>query len=79
MGAGPAASNVAAAWLSSYASMRDRSAEYAEIEDQWRSLLRELRGVAEFEILIPDGLLDSFPQRFRPGIRGAGCWPEGSR
>ena len=34
--------NVAAAWLSSYASVRDRSSENAEMESRWRSLRKEL-------------------------------------
>ncbi len=34
--------NVAATWLSLYASLRDRSAENAEMDGRWRSLLREL-------------------------------------
>jgi hypothetical protein len=66
--------NVATAWLSSYASVRDRGAEYAEIENRWRSLLREFEGVAEFEILIRMGCLDSFPQRFRRGFEVRDAW-----
>jgi hypothetical protein len=66
--------NVATAWLSSYASVRDRSGEYAEIENRWRSLLRQFEGVAEFEILIRMGYLDSFPQRFRRGFEVRDAW-----
>jgi len=66
--------NVETAWLSSYASVRDRGTEYAEIENRWRSLLREFEGVAEFEILIRIGCLDGFPQRFRRGFEVRDAW-----
>jgi hypothetical protein len=66
--------NVAAAWLSSYASVRDRSAENADIESRWRSLLNELGGVAEFEILNRLGYLDGFPRRFRHGLAVRDAW-----
>ncbi len=66
--------NVAGAWLSSYASVRDRSAENAEMESRWQSLLGELRGVEEFEILNRLGYLDSFPRRFRRGIEVGDAW-----
>ncbi len=66
--------NVAAAWLSSYASVRDRSVENADIESRWRSVLRELGGVAEFDILNRLGCLDVFPRRFRHGIEVRDAW-----
>jgi hypothetical protein len=66
--------NVAAAWLSSYASVRDRSAENDEMQSRWRSLLRELGGTTEFEILNRLRFLDSFPQRFRHGFEVRDAW-----
>lgn len=66
--------NVAAAWLSLYASVRDRSAENAEMQGRWRSLLRKLGETTEFEILNRLGFLDSFPQRFRHGFEVRDAW-----
>jgi hypothetical protein len=66
--------NVATAWLSSYASVRDRSGEYAETESRWRSLLNDLRNVEEFDILQRLTCLDSFPQRFRRGFEVRDAW-----
>jgi hypothetical protein len=66
--------NVAAAWLSLYASVRDRGAENYEMQGRWRSLLRELGGTTEFEILNRLGLLDTFPQRFRHGFEVRDAW-----
>jgi len=66
--------NVAVAWLSSYASVRDRGEEIAEIESRWRSLSNELGGAAEFEILNRLGYLDSFPRRFRRGLEVRDAW-----
>jgi hypothetical protein len=66
--------NVAAAWLSSYASVRDRSYEYANMENRWRALLIELVGVMEFEILNRLGYLDVFPLRFRHGFEVRDAW-----
>lgn len=66
--------NVAGAWLSSYASVRDRSHENADLENRWRSLLRELGGVGDFEILDRLGYLDSFPKRFRRGLEVRDAW-----
>ncbi len=66
--------NVAAAWLSSYASVRDRSDEYAEMEVQWRSLQNRLGKFAEFDILNRLGYLDSFPKRFRHGLEVRDAW-----
>ena len=53
--------NVAATWLSFYASLRDRSSENAGMQDRWRALLRELERTTEFEILHRLGFLDLFP------------------
>jgi hypothetical protein len=66
--------NVASAWLSSYASVRDRSKEFAEIESRWHALLKELGRVSEFEILTRLGYLDNFPQRFRRGMEVRDAW-----
>jgi hypothetical protein len=66
--------NVAAAWLSSYASVRDRSVEHADFASRWQSLLSELAGVTEFEILNQLGYLDSFPRRFRHGLEVRDAW-----
>jgi hypothetical protein len=66
--------NVATAWLSSYASMRDRSDENAGIESRWRSLLKDLGGVTEIEILNRLGYLESFPRWFRHGIEVRDAW-----
>ncbi len=66
--------NAEAAWLSSYASLRDRSAENAAMETRWRSLVGELRKVREFEILRRLGHLDSFPSRFRHGFEVRDAW-----
>ncbi len=66
--------NVAGAWLSSYASVRDRRVENADLENRLRLLLNELEGVKEFEILKRLGYLDSFPRRFRRGIEVRDAW-----
>ncbi|MFZ0813938.1 MAG: hypothetical protein WAM78_00395 [Candidatus Sulfotelmatobacter sp.] len=66
--------NVTPAWLSSYASVRDRTNEHAEMESRWRSLRRELGKVPEFEILSRRGYLDAFPQRFRHGLEVRDAW-----
>ena len=66
--------NVAAGWLSSYASVRDRSGENADMERRWQSLRNELAGVAEFEILNHLGSLDSFPRWLRNGLAVRDAW-----
>jgi hypothetical protein len=66
--------NVSAAWLSSYASVRDRSKENAEIESRWRSLRNELEQLPEFRLLDRLGYLDAFPQRFRRGFEVRDAW-----
>jgi len=66
--------NVAARWLSAYASVRDRSAENAEGERRWRPLRKELQGTTEFEILNTLGHLDSFPRWFRHGLEVRDAW-----
>jgi hypothetical protein len=66
--------NVSAAWLSSYASVRDRSEENAEIEGRWQSLRNELEQLPEFRLLGRLGYLDAFPQRFRRGLEVRDAW-----
>ena len=66
--------NVTAAWLSSYACVRDRSDETAAMGDHWRSLLDELCRAEEFEILNRLGYLDSFPRWFRHGLEVRDAW-----
>jgi hypothetical protein len=66
--------NVATAWLSSYAAVRDRSKEDAALEIGWRALSKELGDIKEFEILNRLGYLDSFPQRLRRGLEVRDAW-----
>lgn len=66
--------NVSARWLSSYASVRDRSDENANVASRWRSLLKELDVVTEFEILSRLGYLDGLPQWFRRGLEVRDAW-----
>lgn len=66
--------NVKSAWLSSYASLRNRNSENREIEIRWQSLLDEFRKIPEYEILIRLGYLDSFPTRFRHGLEVRDAW-----
>jgi|HubBroStandDraft_1064217.scaffolds.fasta_scaffold00029_30 hypothetical protein len=66
--------NVAAAWLSSYASVGDRSDENEDIESRWRALRHELCEAPEFEILNRLGCLDSFPRHFRRGLEVRDAW-----
>jgi hypothetical protein len=66
--------NVTAAWLSSYACVRDRSDETAAMGDHWRSLLDELCRAEEFKILNRLGYLDSFPRWFRHGLEVRDAW-----
>jgi len=66
--------NVEGAWLSSYASVRNRRGENADLERRLQSLLNELGGVQEFDILNRLGYLDSFPRRFRRGFEVRDAW-----
>jgi hypothetical protein len=66
--------NVAAARLSSYASVGGRAAENAQIEGAWQSLRKELRTVPEFEILNQVGYLDGFTRHFRHGLAVRDAW-----
>jgi hypothetical protein len=72
--AGDRPKNVAGAWLSSYASVRDRSRENAEVENRLQRLSNDLGGVAEFEILKRVGYLESFPRRLRRGLEVRDAW-----
>jgi hypothetical protein len=66
--------NVETAWLSSYASLRDRSRELGEMEGGWRSLLRRLESVPEYRILNSLGRLDFFMQWIRHGFEVRDAW-----
>jgi hypothetical protein len=66
--------NMECAWLSSYASVRDRSDENARMEGRWRLLRTDLEAVAEFNILKRLGYLDSFPRRFCHGLEVRDAW-----
>jgi hypothetical protein len=66
--------NVATAWLTSYASVRDRSSENSDLEGRWRTLLNDLGAVEEFDILNRLGYMDSFPRRFRHGLEVRDAW-----
>lgn len=66
--------NMAAAWLSSYASLRDRSDENVEIAGRWRTLRKELEGTPEFEILSRLGYLDIFARWLRHGLEVRDAW-----
>ncbi|MGC1371796.1 MAG: hypothetical protein WA824_06620, partial [Candidatus Sulfotelmatobacter sp.] len=66
--------NVAAAWLSSYAVVRDRSAEIAETQIRWCALLDELLGIPEFKILNTVGSFDRFPKHLRHGLEIRDAW-----
>lgn len=66
--------NVTPAWLSSYASVRDRKYENAGMESRWRSLRNNLAQVPEFEILNRCGYLDFFPRHFRHGLEVRDAW-----
>ncbi len=67
-------SNVAAAWLSSYAVARDRSAEAAEIALRWRALSRDLIEFKEFKILNDLGCFAQFPRELRHGLEVRDAW-----
>jgi hypothetical protein len=66
--------NVGTAWLSKYASIRDRTDEIGEMTCNWRSLLSNLRQVAEFEILLSLGRLDFFGQWIQHGLEVRDAW-----
>jgi len=66
--------NVATTWLSSYAAVQDGSDQYADLETRFRSLLSELSGGTEFEILNRLGYLNDFPRRFRHELQVRDAW-----
>jgi hypothetical protein len=66
--------NVTPAWLSSYASVRDRKDENAEMERRWHSLRTKLEEVPEFEILNRVRYLDAFSGHFRHGLEVRDAW-----
>lgn len=66
--------NVNMAWLSSYASVRDRDDETREVERQWQMLTRELTERPEFDILSRTGYLDGFPGHFHRGLEIRDAW-----
>jgi hypothetical protein len=66
--------NVAAARLSSYASLRQRTNEYAAMESRWQSLRNELIRMTEFDVLHRLGYLDPFPSRFLRGFEVRDAW-----
>jgi hypothetical protein len=66
--------NVATAWLSSYASVRDRTRENQKILSQWDWLKCELMVVPEFELLDRLGQFSGFPQKFRHGLEVRDAW-----
>jgi hypothetical protein len=66
--------NVVPRWLSSYASVRDRTDENADLERQWRSLAKDLIQLPEFEILHRIGSLDNFWRRCRHGLELRDAW-----
>jgi hypothetical protein len=66
--------NVTATWLSVYASVCDRSAENANMESRWRSLLKELLRTTEFEILGRLGHLENFPRWIQRGFEVRDAW-----
>ncbi len=66
--------NVKAAWLSSYAEVRDRTPENIEMERRWRCLLTELTGTTEFDILNRVGYLQNFTRWIRRGLEVRDAW-----
>lgn len=66
--------NVAAAWLSSYADVRDRRAELAAMEIRWQSLLKDLLNIQEFKMLEALACFHRFPQQLRHGFEIRDAW-----
>jgi hypothetical protein len=66
--------NVQGAWLSGYASVRDRRREHMELDARWRSLSKELAEVPEFRVLRDLGYLDGLSTRIRRGIELRDAW-----
>ncbi len=66
--------NVSTAWLSSYASLQDRGDENKEMGCRWETLLNDLTGTAEFDILHRLGYLNRFPRHFQHGFEVRDAW-----
>ncbi len=66
--------NVATRWLSSYASVRDRSVENLNMEARWVALKNELAKLPEFDLLNGLGRLADFPKKFRHGFEVRDAW-----
>jgi hypothetical protein len=68
--------NVSRAWLRSYASgeRKARKAEHLELVERWRSLRKELEGIAEFQILSRLGYFEEFPFQFARGLEMRDAW-----
>jgi hypothetical protein len=66
--------NVTSAWLSHFASLRDRRAENESMQRNWHVLLDELKDVPEFEALSTLGYLDLFPQWLKRGLAIRDAW-----
>ena len=66
--------NVATAWLSSYAAVRDRSTDLVDIERRWQSLVKELAEVTEFEILNRTGYLAGLLVWLKHGLEVRDAW-----
>ncbi len=60
--------------LSAYVSMRDRRAEFAEIERLWCALLRDSAHAPAIETLHRLGYLNNFPRWIRNGIEVRDAW-----
>jgi hypothetical protein len=65
---------VSAAWLSSYASVRNRDMEAEAMLKGWSSLLKDLLKVEEFKILNQLRAFDGFPKRLRYGLEIRDAW-----
>jgi len=66
--------NVETAWLSSYASIRDRGADSAIMERRLHALLSELCRIPEIEILKRLGRFESFAARFLHAMEVRDAW-----
>jgi hypothetical protein len=66
--------NVDTAWLSAYASVRERSRENSEMKSKWLDLLKEFVGVAELQILNSLGRFDFFLDWIRCGFQVRDAW-----
>ncbi len=66
--------NVETAWLSAYASVRERRADMASMERRLHALLCELCRAPEIEILKRLGHFESFSRRFRHGLEVRDAW-----